>query len=44
MVVEGYEVLDEMAKVKTDFDATYGWPDVPVEQVFLKKVIVLPPA
>jgi peptidyl-prolyl cis-trans isomerase A (cyclophilin A) len=44
MVVEGYEVLDEMAKVKTDFDATYGWPDVPVEQVSLKKVIVLPPA
>jgi peptidyl-prolyl cis-trans isomerase A (cyclophilin A) len=43
MVVEGYEVLDKIAKVKTDYDATYGWSDVPVEQVILKKVIVLPP-
>jgi peptidyl-prolyl cis-trans isomerase A (cyclophilin A) len=43
MVVDGYEVLDEMAKVKTDFDATYGWSDVPVEQLILKKIIVLPP-
>ena len=43
MIVEGYEVLDKIAKVKTDYDATYGWSDVPVEQVILKKVIVLPP-
>ena len=42
-VVEGYEVLDAMAKVKTDFDPKYGWSDVPVEQVILLKVIVLPP-
>jgi peptidyl-prolyl cis-trans isomerase A (cyclophilin A) len=42
-VVEGYEVLDEMAAVKTDFDPKYGWSDVPVEQVILIKVIVLPP-
>ncbi|WP_299073664.1 peptidylprolyl isomerase [uncultured Paraglaciecola sp.] len=43
-VVEGYEVLDKMVEVKTDFDPTYGWQDVPVEQVVLLKVIVLPPA
>ena len=43
MVVEGYEVLDKMVEVKTDFDPKYGWNDVPVEQVILKKVIVLPP-
>lgn len=42
-VVEGYEVLDKIVMVKTDFDPKYGWSDVPVEQVILKKVIVLPP-
>ena len=42
-VVEGYEVLDKMVEVKTDFDLKYGWSDVPVEQVVLLKVLVLPP-
>ncbi|MDU0353586.1 peptidylprolyl isomerase [Paraglaciecola aquimarina] len=42
-VQEGYEVLDKMAEVKTDFDPKYGWSDVPVEQIILKKVIILPP-
>jgi len=42
-VVEGYEVLDKMLLVKTDFDPKYGWNDVPVEQVVLKKVVILPP-
>ena len=42
-VVEGYEVLDKMVEVKTDFDPKYGWSDVPVEQVVLLKVLVLPP-
>jgi peptidyl-prolyl cis-trans isomerase A (cyclophilin A) len=42
-VVEGYEVLDKMVEVKTDFDPKYGWSDVPVEQVILIKVMVLPP-
>ncbi|MGS2719280.1 peptidylprolyl isomerase [Paraglaciecola aestuariivivens] len=41
-VVEGYEVLDKMIQVKTDFDPKYGWNDVPVEQVILKKVLILP--
>lgn len=42
-VVEGYEVLDKILLVKTDFDPKYGWNDVPVEQVVLKKVLILPP-
>ena len=42
-VVEGYEVLDKMAAVKTNFDPKYGWSDVPVEQVILIKVMALPP-
>jgi peptidyl-prolyl cis-trans isomerase A (cyclophilin A) len=42
-VVEGYEVLDTMVEVKTDYDPKYSWPDVPVEQIILKKVIILPP-
>lgn len=42
-VQEGYEVLDKMAEVKTDYDPKYGWPDVPVEPIILKKVIILPP-
>ncbi|MCF2949065.1 peptidylprolyl isomerase [Paraglaciecola aquimarina] len=42
-VQEGYEVLDKMAAVKTDFDPKYGWPDVPVEPVILIKVVILPP-
>ncbi|WP_158965874.1 peptidylprolyl isomerase [Paraglaciecola sp. L3A3] len=42
-VQEGYEVLDKMAEVKTDFDPKYGWSDVPVEKIILKKVIILPP-
>jgi peptidyl-prolyl cis-trans isomerase A (cyclophilin A) len=42
-VVEGYEVLDKMAEVKTNFDPKYGWSDVPVEQVILIKVMVLSP-
>jgi peptidyl-prolyl cis-trans isomerase A (cyclophilin A) len=42
-VVEGYEVLDKMVEVKTDFDPKYGWADVPVEQIVLLKVLILPP-
>jgi peptidyl-prolyl cis-trans isomerase A (cyclophilin A) len=41
-VVEGEEVLDKISQVETDYDTTYGWADVPVEQVILKKVVVLP--
>ena len=42
MVVEGYETLDKIAQVPTDIDPTFGWPDVPVEKVILKRVTILP--
>ncbi|MEP0176826.1 MAG: peptidylprolyl isomerase [Paraglaciecola sp.] len=42
-VMEGYEVLDKIVAVETDFDPKYGWADVPVEPVILKKVTILPP-
>lgn len=41
-IVEGQEVLEKMAKVKTDFGAELGWPNVPVEQIVIKKVTLLP--
>ena len=41
-VVEGDAVLDKISQVKTDYDTTYGWADVPVEQVILQKVVLLP--
>ena len=41
-VVEGEEVLDNISQVKTDYDQTYGWADVPVEQVILHKAQILP--
>jgi peptidyl-prolyl cis-trans isomerase A (cyclophilin A) len=41
-VVEGYEVLDKISQAPTDVDPTYGWPDVPVEKVMLKRVTILP--
>lgn len=41
-VVEGSEVLDAISQVKTDYEQTYGWADVPVEQVILKRASVLP--
>jgi peptidyl-prolyl cis-trans isomerase A (cyclophilin A) len=41
-VVEGYETLDKIALVKTDIDPTFGWPDVPVDKVVLKRVVILP--
>lgn len=41
-VMEGYEILDKISLVPTDVDPTYGWPDVPVEPVILKKVTILP--
>ncbi|GAC32494.1 peptidylprolyl isomerase [Paraglaciecola polaris] len=42
-VVEGTEVLDAISQVETDYDTTWGWADVPVEPVIIKRVSVLPP-
>ena len=41
-IVEGDEVLEAMAKVKTDYDDTMGWNDVPLEPVILIKATLLP--
>ncbi|MGY0593787.1 MAG: peptidylprolyl isomerase [Paraglaciecola chathamensis] len=42
-VVEGTDALDAISLVETDYDTTWGWPDVPVEPVIIKRVTVLPP-
>jgi len=41
-IVEGDEVLEAIAKVKTDYDEGMGWSDVPVEPVILIKATLLP--
>lgn len=41
-IVEGQEVVDAMALVKTDYNGEMGWEDVPVEPVTLIKASLLP--
>ncbi len=41
-IVEGEEVLEAMAKVKTDYNESMAWEDVPVEPVILIKATLLP--
>lgn len=41
-IIEGEEVLTAIAKVKTDYNETMGWNDVPVEPVTLIKATLLP--
>jgi len=41
-IVEGEEVLEAIAKVKTDYNEMMGWNDVPVEPVTLIKATLLP--
>jgi len=41
-IVEGEEVLEAIAKVKTDYNETIGWEDVPLESVILLKATLLP--
>lgn len=41
-IVEGDEVLAAMAKVKTDYDESLGWEDVPLEPIMLIKATLLP--
>lgn len=41
-IVEGDEVLEAIAKVKTDYNETMGWNDVPVEPITLIKATLLP--
>ncbi|WP_448211438.1 peptidylprolyl isomerase [Colwellia sp. MEBiC06753] len=41
-VVEGFEVLDAMNKVKTEYNELMAWDDVPIEPVMLIKATLLP--
>lgn len=41
-IVEGEDVLEKMAKVKTDFNEEIGWNDVPLEVIILHKATLLP--
>lgn len=41
-IVEGDEVLEAMAKVKTDYNDAIGWENVPLEPVILIKATLLP--
>lgn len=41
-IVEGQEVLDAMALVKTAYNEEMSWEDVPIEPIMLIKVSLLP--
>lgn len=41
-IVEGGEVLEALAKVKTDYNESVGWENVPLEPVILIKATLLP--
>lgn len=41
-ITEGEAVLEAIGKVKTDYNDTMGWEDVPVEPVMLLKATLLP--
>ena len=42
-VVEGYDVVDAMGEVETEYKALLGFADAPVENVVLNKATILPP-
>jgi peptidyl-prolyl cis-trans isomerase A (cyclophilin A) len=41
-ITDGEEVLEAIGKVKTDYNDTMGWEDVPLEPVILIKATLLP--
>ena len=41
--MEGYEVVDAMGEVETEYKATIGFADAPVEPIIINKVELLPP-
>ena len=41
-ITEGMDVIDKIRAIQTDTSIELGWPNVPVEKVVLKTVIVLP--
>ncbi|MBL4765165.1 MAG: peptidylprolyl isomerase [Colwellia sp.] len=42
VIIEGEEVLEAIAKVKTDYNETIGWEDVPLEPIILLRATLLP--
>lgn len=42
LVLEGAEVVDKLAQLETAYNAELGWRDVPVENVMLNKITLLP--
>ena len=41
-ITEGHDVIEKIRAIQTDTSVELGWPNVPVEKVILKTVIVLP--
>lgn len=41
-ITEGEEIIEAMAKVKTDYSDALGWEDVPVKPIILLKATLLP--
>ncbi len=42
LVLEGAEVVDQLSQLETAYNVELGWRDVPVENVMLKKITLLP--
>lgn len=42
VVIEGTEILDAISKANTHVHPELGWEDVPVKEILLKKVTILP--
>lgn len=42
IIVEGEEILEAIGKVKTDYNESLGWENVPIEPVLLIKATLLP--
>ena len=42
-VVEGFEVIDAMGAVETEYSIDFGQPDVPIKPIILEKAEILPP-
>ena len=43
-IVEGYEIVDAMAEVETEYSLQLNQPNVPVTPIVLQKATILPPA
>lgn len=41
-IIEGYEVVDAISEVETEYSLEFGQPDVPIEPVILKEAEILP--